>query len=145
MNDTVEPTEWIFTFGSGHVHPTTGEPLGQRFVRIAGTRRVARARMVERFGIKWSHQYAANQPDAAGVERFGLEELPPAQWPPPPIGARHVQWDGGGRELGLRCEHCGDRYALPLPCSVSVVAAVLRAYVDDHSGCRPRVESEPAP
>jgi hypothetical protein len=78
-----EPREWIFTFGGGHVHPTTGESLSRRFVRLAGTKGMARACMVELFGIKWSHQYAADDgDDPAGVAQFGLEELPSAQFPP---------------------------------------------------------------
>jgi hypothetical protein len=78
-----QPREWIFTFGGGHVHPTTGESLSRRYVRITGTRREARARMVAVFGVKWSHQYPTT--DDAGVEQFELEELPPAHWPALPL------------------------------------------------------------
>jgi hypothetical protein len=89
-----EPREWIFTFGSGHVHPTTGESLGRRFVRVAGSRRVARALMVELFGIRWSNQYAANDPDdPAGIARFGLVELPPDQYPPLRLFERWLTFD----------------------------------------------------
>lgn len=67
-----EEREWIFTFGSGHeLH---GESLGKAFVRIRGTALVARGRMIELFGVRWSHQYATEE--AAGVQQFGLTELP---------------------------------------------------------------------
>lgn len=64
--------DWIFTFGSGHeLH---GESLAKAFVRIHGTAGTARRRMIDLFGIKWSHQYATEE--AAGVQQFGLTELP---------------------------------------------------------------------
>jgi len=63
--------DWFFTFGSGH--ELDGESLGRAFVRIHGTAREARRRMVARFGQKWSHQYASEE--EAGVQRFGLIEL----------------------------------------------------------------------
>jgi hypothetical protein len=66
--------EWIFTFGSGHVHPETGERLANCYVRVPGDINSARAAMVERFGLKWAFQYAT--PEEAGVERYGLREIP---------------------------------------------------------------------
>lgn len=71
--------EWIFTFGSGH--ELNGESLGKRFVRIRGTALIARGIMLERFGIRWSHQYATEE--AAGVQQFGLTELPLPPAPEP--------------------------------------------------------------
>ena len=42
---------WIFTFGSGHVHEG-------KYVRIpAPDREIARVRMIQRFGLKFSMQY----------------------------------------------------------------------------------------
>jgi len=90
-----EPREWIFTFGGGHVHPATGESLSRRFVRLAGTKRAARERMVALFGIKWSHQYDAGDPDdPAGVRQFELVELPPQQYPPPADSRASITWRG---------------------------------------------------
>jgi hypothetical protein len=71
--DPNEEREWVFTFGSAHHHPTTGEPLARRFVRIKGTWLSARKRMLALFGQKWSMQY--DSAAAAGVERYGLREL----------------------------------------------------------------------
>lgn len=55
--DPHEPRDWVFTFGIGHVHPITGESLANRYVIIHGDSETARAKMIERFGQKWSHQY----------------------------------------------------------------------------------------
>lgn len=57
--DPLEEREWIFTFGSGHVHPVTGAPLDDCFVRIPGTFHTARRQMLDGFGIKWCGQYAS--------------------------------------------------------------------------------------
>lgn len=91
-----EPREWIFTFGGGHVHPATGDSLSRRFVRLAGTKRAARERMVALFGVKWSHQYdAGDGSDPAGVSQFELVELPPEQYPPPaPRPSGWLSWRG---------------------------------------------------
>lgn len=74
--------DWIFTFGNGH--ELNGESLGRRFVRIHGTNPAARRKMIDHFGIRWSHQYATEE--AAGVQQFGLTELPlpPASEPDGP-------------------------------------------------------------
>lgn len=71
--DPNEEREWIFTFGYGHAHPVTGEPLHDRFVRRRGTFMSARLEMLSLFGQKWSMQYRTEED--AGVERFHLREL----------------------------------------------------------------------
>lgn len=71
--DPDEVLDWVFTFGCGHVHPITGAPLDNRFVRIRGTYASARAEMFERFGPKWAHNYPSE--DEAGVARYDLLEL----------------------------------------------------------------------
>lgn len=59
-------SHWLFTFGFGHTHPETGESLSGKAVRFEGTYAEARAKMVERFGIKWAFQYA-DGPGPVGV------------------------------------------------------------------------------
>lgn len=77
-----EVDDWCFSFGLGHVHPTTGADLFARYVRFPGTTyRAARQRMIDLFGIKWSHQYSTAD-CAAAVEQYGWIELPEAEWPP---------------------------------------------------------------
>jgi hypothetical protein len=67
-------SEWIFTWGTGHRHPVTGESLMDRFVVIpAEDYESARRKMVGRFGTKWCGQYESRE--AAGVARFDLREL----------------------------------------------------------------------
>jgi hypothetical protein len=61
---------------------------------------------------------------------------------------KHVVWDNmtprdavtlqPEQQWVMRCTHCGERFVLPLPCSVSMLAAVTRAYVKDHRHCKPR-------
>lgn len=69
-----ETREWIFTFGFGHVHPVSGEPLANCFVRIrAESSDAARDKMEARFGLKWSIQYDSEE--AAGVTRYRLREI----------------------------------------------------------------------
>lgn len=63
---------WYFTFGHGHTD-TDGAPLRDRYVKIPGTAREARLRMIEVFGTAWSHQYSTAE--AAGVTQYGLTEL----------------------------------------------------------------------
>jgi hypothetical protein len=41
----------------------------------------------------------------------------------------------------MRCRHCNDRYVLPLPCSVSMAAVVLKQYVKEHARCRAQKEN----
>lgn len=58
----------------------------------------------------------------------------------------HVIWDNLAprdaltvppeRQMVFRCTHCGDRYVLLVPCSVTIVAAVARAYERQHRHCR---------
>lgn len=57
---------WVFTFGYGHKHPETGDPLDDHCIRFEGSYEVARAKMVERFGAKWAFQYASD-PGLVGV------------------------------------------------------------------------------
>ena len=66
-------TEWIFTFGFGHVHPHTGERLANTFIRVSGEDEEAREKMYARFGRKWAFQYATEE--QAGVEKYHLREL----------------------------------------------------------------------
>lgn len=79
-------TEWIFTFGAGHAHPATGEPLATRFVAIeAADEHEARAEMVRRFGRRWAFYYPSR--GEAGVDEFELTELadePARKWGAPP-------------------------------------------------------------
>ena len=79
-----EPREWFFTFGSGHT--LRGESLGQCFTKIFGTHDDARDEMVKVRGRKWCGQYMTAK--AAGVEEYGLIEVPlerlkPEPMPPP--------------------------------------------------------------
>lgn len=60
--------DWIFTFGLGH--SVYG---GGRFVRIRGTWREARLKMIERYGREWAFQY--ENEIQAGVEKWGLKEV----------------------------------------------------------------------
>ena len=71
MNEPRE--EWIFTFGSGHVHPDTGERLANCYVRVPGDINSSREAMLRRFGQKWAFQYKT--PEQAGVERYHLREI----------------------------------------------------------------------
>jgi hypothetical protein len=64
---------WVFTFGFSHVHPFTGESLASAYVIVPGTVTGSRARMLDRFGRGWSHQYRT--PADAGVEKYGLREI----------------------------------------------------------------------
>lgn len=57
---------WVFTFGYGHTHPETGEPLDDKAIRFEGDYRHAREQMFSRFGIKWAFQYAS-APGPVGV------------------------------------------------------------------------------
>jgi len=79
--DPDEVNDWCFSFGYGHVHPDTGEPLASRFVCFPGTTwRRARVMMWERFRRKWSSQYRRAECDAHAA-RYGWTELPEAEWP----------------------------------------------------------------
>lgn len=68
---------------------------------------------------------------------------------------KHVVWDNmtprealtlqPEQQFVLRCTHCGDRYVLAVPATVTVMAAVLRAYEKDHRhGTRSRKKKESA-
>jgi hypothetical protein len=77
--DPHEERDWIFTFGHGHYHPITGEPLVRRFVRVHGTWLGSRQKMLALFGQKWSMQYPTE--DDAGVAEYDMTELPESEWP----------------------------------------------------------------
>lgn len=64
---------WIGTFGHGHMHPVTGEPLVGRFVRLPCGYQDARRAMIALFGVRWSHLYESEE--EAGVERFNMSPL----------------------------------------------------------------------
>lgn len=74
MTGPEDPGEWIFTFGMGHVHPTTGESLRNCYVRISGDYETARAEMLARFGQAWCWQEPG---DWRGVEQYKLREIEP--------------------------------------------------------------------
>jgi hypothetical protein len=65
MSDVIK--NWVFTWGSGH-------PFAGCYIEIHGTHGSAREEMVKYFGIKWCGQYESR--DKAGVERYGLKQLP---------------------------------------------------------------------
>lgn len=61
---------------------------------------------------------------------------------------RHVIWDNlvargpltlaPEQQLVLKCTHCGERYVAALPCTVGMMSAVTRQYIEDHRNCRQR-------
>ena len=66
---------WFFTFGSGHPHPITFEPMDRRFVMVENTTYgEARNKMVEVFDDKWAFQYNTHQ-FKDSIKRFGLVEF----------------------------------------------------------------------
>jgi hypothetical protein len=42
------------------------------------------------------------------------------------------------------CLHCGDRYVIALPCSISMAAAVAKQYLREHRRCKACPVSPPA-
>lgn len=66
--------------------------------------------------------------------------------------ADHVVWDNLAprgelvlppeQQFVLRCTHCGERFVLPLPASVDMMAGVCKLYAKAHRRCKPR---EPKP
>jgi hypothetical protein len=81
--DPDEVNDWCFSFGSGHVHPDTGESLFGFYVRFPGTTwSAARIAMHERFGRKWGSQYRLDE-CVMHADRYGWAELPAAEWPEP--------------------------------------------------------------
>jgi hypothetical protein len=74
MNDDNEEHEYLFSFGFGHKHPKTGEPLRGCYVRIRGTLDSSREKMFKAFGSDWCFQYLS--PSEAGVEVYGMREIP---------------------------------------------------------------------
>ncbi|MET7395571.1 hypothetical protein ABZS66_18985 [Dactylosporangium sp. NPDC005572] len=73
--------DWWFTFGAGQTYDGM-------YVVIHGTFMAAREEMFARFGNAWSMHYSSAE--AAGVEQFGMVELPHDEWPP--IGAAGEVW-----------------------------------------------------
>ncbi len=73
MPEEEKSQEWIFTFGSNHIWPLTGEMLMRHFVVLNGTFEGTRQEMLHRFGNRWANQYASRE--SAGVNRFRLTEL----------------------------------------------------------------------
>lgn len=41
-------------------------------------------------------------------------------------------------QLPMQCMHCGCRYVLALPCSVTMTAIVAKQFVKEHRRCKPR-------
>ena len=65
MSD-VDTQDWVFTFGCG-------QSYANYYHVIYGTHEFARKQMFERFGRKWSMQYASKE--EAGVDEFNLKQL----------------------------------------------------------------------
>jgi hypothetical protein len=43
----------------------------------------------------------------------------------------------------FKCMHCGDTYAMPLPCNIGVIVAASKAYLQAHRRCRkPKVDCQ---
>jgi len=94
---------WFVTFGGSHTHPLSGESLRDCYVRVPAEeyRDVHQLMFASVFGRRWAFVYeyadAADVPRdgfdgaqlqrSAGVERFGLREVP---WIPPSVMARRL-------------------------------------------------------
>jgi len=66
-----EEEEWLFTWGWGQEFPN-------RFLRLKGTKSSTRQQMVDRFGGRWSFQYAADKEPSllfCGITEITEEEL----------------------------------------------------------------------
>jgi hypothetical protein len=74
LGDAEVPQDYYFTFGSGHA--LDGVLLLGRYVRIHGTYMGARMKMIAAFGNAWAFQYDSADATGAGVEKYGLRELP---------------------------------------------------------------------
>jgi len=67
-------SEWICTFGFGHVHPTTGEAMANKYVVIESDNAwEARDHMFRRYGKRWAFVYESRAD--AGVDKHGLVEF----------------------------------------------------------------------
>ena len=64
---TCERGYWIFTFGSGHAYPG-------KYVRVYGTYREARIKMMDFFGLHWGFQHSEQ-------EWKEMEADPERYWP----------------------------------------------------------------
>jgi hypothetical protein len=90
--------ERVFTFGHGHTNPKTGKDLFNHYVVInANTAEQCRMKMLNHFGGQWAFEYRTCE--AAGVERWGMRELPRKEWPA--SSKQYVIRDGV-------CVHVGD-------------------------------------
>lgn len=69
--------EWVFTF-SGGTHPDTGQDLRWAYAVIPGSREAAAEHSRRMFSAAGMTVHAYPSRDAAGVERYGLVEVP---WP----------------------------------------------------------------
>lgn len=74
------PDKWVFTFSAGHLHPTTFEPLRDRYVHVTGDHDQARAEMIARFGNQWAEQTPAEDADLTGLEEIALKLAPRDRW-----------------------------------------------------------------
>lgn len=53
---------FYYTFGFSHEHPTTGESLSRKFIKIeAEDSTIARLKMVSTFGTNWAMEYTEDQ------------------------------------------------------------------------------------
>jgi hypothetical protein len=43
--------------------------------------------------------------------------------------------NGSGRPV-LSCARCGEQYAATVPCSVTILAAIFKAFNQDHKHCK---------
>jgi hypothetical protein len=66
----------VFTFGPDHRHPTTGEPLAGRFVRIPGDASSARDRALAIFGRNFATDYDPGR-GAQTIAKWDLDEINP--------------------------------------------------------------------
>ena len=82
--DTDSAQTWVFTFGPDHRMAITyamsgvirgqGVSLGQRFIRLAGTREQARNEFIAMFGAVYCDQYDEVRGQVI-IDRYGLTEL----------------------------------------------------------------------
>lgn len=82
-----------FTFGYGHRNPKTGQSLHKHYVVIEGvTIEHCRLVMLLHFDKAWAMEYATSED--AGIERWGLVELPKEEWPTAGLG-KYVMSNSG--------------------------------------------------
>jgi hypothetical protein len=71
----------LFTFGSAHRHPITGEDLFQRCVIWRGSGEVPRCLQFQRFGSDWAFNYRSDKALAV-MAAYNYRPLMPAEIPP---------------------------------------------------------------